>query len=166
MRCYVVMGVSGCGKSSVGQGLAERCLMTFMDGDDLHPQANIDKMSSGQPLTDDDREPWLNLVGKALAETPGPVVIACSALKRKYRDIIRSHLSEPVQFLHLHASQEVLLARVNEREGHFMPPSLLQSQFDALEPLGPNEAGTVIDIAQDLPAVIEQTERYVREITA
>jgi len=104
MRCYVLMGVSGCGKSSVGRALSVICDMTFFDGDDLHPQANIDKMSKGEPLTDEDRKPWLQTVGDVLAETPGPVVVGCSALKRIYRDIIRDRVPEPVRFLHLDAA--------------------------------------------------------------
>ena len=163
MRCYVVMGVSCCGKTTVGQALSERCQMTFVDGDDLHPQANIDKMSRGEPLNDTDRAPWLAVVGETLAKTPGPVVIGCSALKRSYRDIIRTGAAEPVAFVHLHASHEVMLARVTQREGHFMPPSLLDSQFAALEHLGDDETGTRIDIAHPIPTVIDHTQTYVKE---
>ncbi|WP_439523739.1 gluconokinase [Marivita sp.] len=163
MRCYVLMGVSGCGKSSVGRALSILCDMTFIDADSLHPQENIDKMSSGQPLTDEDRLPWLETVGDTLAETPGPVVVGCSALKRRYRDIIRAHVPEPVRFLHLDAAQTVLSARVTGRTGHFMPPALLQSQFDALEGLAAGELGARINIAQPFPGVICQSETYVRE---
>ncbi|MEO1025738.1 MAG: gluconokinase [Pseudomonadota bacterium] len=163
MRCYVVMGVSGCGKTSVGQALSIACDMTFIDGDDLHPQANIEKMASGQPLDDSDRKPWLEKVGDALAETSGPVVIGCSALKRAYRDIIRERVPEPVLFLHLDASEQVMQERVNLRVGHFMPPSLLRSQFEALECLAADELGTRIDIELPLHAVVKQTETYVRE---
>lgn len=163
MRCYVLMGVSGCGKSSVGEALSTRCGMTFIDGDDLHPRANIEKMASGVPLTDDDRGPWLEAVGDALAASAGTSAIGCSALKRRYRDIIRSRVAEPVCFIHLHAEQRVLEERVNEREGHFMPPALLQSQFDALEMLEADELGARIDIAQPLAGVISDAERYVKE---
>ncbi len=163
MRCYVLMGVSGCGKSSVGEAVAARCGMTFIDGDDLHPQANIDKMSSGQALDDADRKPWLERVGAALGDSDGPVIIGCSALKKAYRDIIRARAGEPVSFMHLEASRQVLLSRVTAREGHFMPTSLLDSQFAALEALGPDELGTRIDIARSLPRVIEQAAHYVRE---
>lgn len=163
MRCYVLMGVMGCGKSSVGRGLAITCDMTFIDGDDLHPAANIAKMASGQPLTDADRAPWLAKVGQTLAETPGPVVIGCSALKEAYRDIIRTHVPEPVRFLHLDAPADVLITRVTGREGHFMPPALLQSQFDALEHLRPTELGARIDIAQPFSGVLGQSETYVKE---
>lgn len=163
MRCYVLMGVSGCGKSSVGRVLAITCDMTFIDGDDLHPQPNIAKMASGVPLNDDDRLPWLETVGDTLAATPGPVVIGCSALKMSYRDIIRSRVPEPVRFLHLDAPPDVLLTRVTTRKDHFMPPKLLQSQFDVLERLATTELGARIDIAQPFPGVIGQSESYVKE---
>jgi carbohydrate kinase (thermoresistant glucokinase family) len=155
MRCYVLMGVSGCGKTSVGERLAERRALTFIDGDALHPQANIDKMASGTPLDDADRAPWLARVGAALAETPGPVVIGCSALKRAYRDQIRAAAGAPVCFLHLAAPKEVLRARVADRPGHFMPAALLDSQFAALEALAPDETGQVIDIDQPFDKVVE-----------
>lgn len=163
MRCYVVMGVSGCGKSSVGCALSVTCDMTFVDGDDLHPKANIDKMARGEALDDADRLPWLKAVGETLARTAGPVVIGCSALKRAYRDIIRDRVPEPVRFLHLDAPPRVMLARVTARSGHFMPASLLDSQFAALEGLAAGELGTRINIARPYPSVIGQTEAYVRE---
>lgn len=163
MRCYVLMGVSGCGKTSVGEALSVRCEMTFIDGDELHPQANIDKMASGEPLTDIDREPWLEMVGDRLSATSGPVVIGCSALKRKYRDIIRARVAEQVSFVHLHAAEQVLEARVNERTGHFMPPALLRSQFEALENLVSDEIGTRINIDQPFEGVVSDTEKYVKE---
>ena len=163
MRCYVLMGVSGCGKSSVGRALSVMCDMTFIDGDDLHPEANIEKMARGHPLGDADRVPWLETVGDTLAETAGPVVIGCSALKRRYRDIIRARVPEPVRFLHLDAAPQVLLQRLTGRRSHFMPTSLLTSQFEALEGLAGGELGTRINIAQPYGAVIGQTETYVRE---
>lgn len=163
MRCYVLMGVSGCGKSSVGTALSVTCGMEFIDGDDLHPRENILKMSAGQPLDDEDRAPWLGIVGDVLAETKGPVVIGCSALKKSYRDQIRRHVPEPVQFLHLDAPKDVLVKRVKGRQGHFMPTSLLDSQFAALERLGPDELGAEIDIAAQYDRVVAQSESYVRE---
>ena len=163
MRCYVLMGVSGCGKSSVGTALSITCGMNFIDGDDLHPAANIEKMSRGEPLADDDREPWLAHVGQALAEEDGPVVIGCSALKRKYRDWIREAVPEPVRFIHLDAPQCVLQERVKGRSGHFMPSSLLDSQFATLERLSQGEMGAEIDIAKPYGDVIAQSEHYVRE---
>ncbi|MDA7424085.1 gluconokinase [Thalassococcus lentus] len=157
------MGVSGCGKSSVGRALSVLCNMTFIDADDLHPQENVEKMAAGHALTDQDRMPWLAIVGDTLANTPGPVVIGCSALKHRYRDVIRNRVPEPVRFLHLDARPEILQARVNARRGHFMPVSLLQSQFDALEGLAAGELGARINIAQSYPSVIGQTESYVKE---
>lgn len=161
MRCFVVMGVSGCGKSSVGAALAGQCAMTFIDGDDLHPRRNIEKMASGVPLDDTDRAPWLAEVGKALASAPGPVVIGCSALKRRYRDIIRIHAGEPVHYIHLAADRAVLARRVNERAGHFMPPALLDSQYAALESLDADESATVINIDAPLDDVIAQAANAI-----
>lgn len=163
MRYYVLMGVSGCGKSSIGRALSILCNMTFIDGDDLHPNTNIEKMARGEPLTDDDRAPWLEIVGDTLAQTTGPVVVGCSALKRRYRDIIRNRVPEAVRFVHLDAAERVLASRVNARAGHFMPPALLQSQFEALEGLAAGELGARINIAQPFFGVIGQTEQYVRE---
>ncbi|MEM0946077.1 MAG: gluconokinase [Pseudomonadota bacterium] len=163
MRCYVLMGVSGCGKSTVGEALAKVCDVSYIDGDELHPATNIKKMASGIPLNDDDRAPWLAKVGRRLAQAGGPTVIGCSALKRKYRDWIRNEVPEPVHFIHLDAPKEVLAIRVAERPGHFMPASLLDSQFAALEPLEPNELGGVIDISRPFIEVVAQSETYVRE---
>ena len=163
MRCYVLMSVSGCGKSSVGGMLSALCGMEFIDGDDLHPQRNITKMASGQPLEDGDRAPWLAHVGRTLAHMRGPVVIGCSALKRKYRDWIRCEVPEPVHFLHLDAPHHVLAERVARRAGHFMPTTLLDSQFTTLERLGLDEWGSEIDIAQPFAQVVAQSESYVRE---
>lgn len=163
MRCYVLMGVSGCGKSSVGAALSVTCGMEFIDGDDLHPNANIKKMSRGAPLTDEDRGPWLKQVGRVLARSTGPVVIGCSALKKTYRDIIRAEVPEPVHFMHLDAPRDVLVKRVLGRENHFMPTSLLDSQFAALERLSRDEWGGQIDIAQSYSQVIAHAETYVRE---
>lgn len=163
MRCYVLMGVSGCGKSSIGMALSVACGMEFVDGDDLHPPANIAKMSGGLPLDDGDRAPWLEQVGRVLAQESGPVVIGCSALKKKYRDIIRAQVPEPVHFLHLDAPKCVLTQRVSERSGHFMPTSLLDDQFATLERLGSDEWGSQIDISQAFPQVFAQAETRVRE---
>lgn len=163
MRCYVLMGVSGCGKSSVGTALSVTCGMDFVDGDDLHPMSNIQKMSRGEPLDDTDRAPWLADVGKALADAEKPIVIGCSALKKKYRDWIRENVPEPVRFIHLCAPKDVLAKRVSGREGHFMPTSLLESQYDALEPLEQGELGADIDISHPYASVISQAESYVQE---
>lgn len=163
MRCYVLMGVSGCGKTSVGQELARRCDVTFIDGDTLHPTANIEKMGNGIPLDDNDRAPWLSDVGRALRVTEGPVVIGCSALKRIYRDWIREQAATPVGFIHLHAPKAVLAKRVSERAGHFMPPSLLDSQFATLELLEEDEDGCLVDIGRPLSAVVGSAEAYVKQ---
>jgi len=160
------MGVSGCGKTTVGQALEARCGIAFIDGDALHPKTNIDKMASGQPLDDTDRAPWLAAVGRSLAATDGPVVIGCSALKRIYRDTIRDNAGEPVFFLHLDAPRAVLARRVETRRHHFMPASLLDSQFAALERLGTGEAGCAIDISQSFAHVVAQAETCIKETSA
>ncbi len=146
MMSYVVMGVSGCGKSLIGQAFATAIGAPFIDGDTLHPAANIAKMSRGEPLDDTDRAPWLTRVGQALV--PPGTVVACSALKRKYRDQIRAVASTPVTFLYLRGQRDTLLTRVSNRPGHFMPPALLDSQLATLEPPGPDEAHLVADIEQ------------------
>lgn len=148
----------------MGLELSRVCGIDFIDGDDLHPQANITKMARGEPLEDADRAQWLIDVGQALARSTSPTLIGCSALKRAYRDIIRAQVSEPVHFLHLHAAREVLEARVAARVGHFMPSSLLDSQFEALEQLGCDELGREIDIARPLYEVIAQSKAYVKEM--
>ncbi|HKU30817.1 MAG TPA: gluconokinase, GntK/IdnK-type, partial [Arthrobacter sp.] len=151
----VVMGVAGCGKSTVGAALAERLGAEFLDGDALHPQANIDKMASGTPLNDDDRAPWLAEIGRRFSASDVPLVIACSALKRTYRDLIRS--GDPsVVFVHLHGSREVLNERMNSRPGHFMPASLLDSQLATLEHLQTDEEGVVVDIETPVQQIVDQ----------
>ncbi|KUM35187.1 gluconokinase, GntK/IdnK-type [Arthrobacter sp. EpRS71] len=151
----VVMGVAGCGKSTIGAALAERFGAEFLDGDSLHPQANIDKMASGTPLNDDDRAPWLAEIGRRFPASDSALVIACSALKRSYRDIIRS--ADPsVIFVHLHGTRDLLHERVNARPGHFMPASLLDSQLATLEPLQDDEGGVVVDIAQSVEDIVSE----------
>ena len=147
---YVVMGVSGCGKSTVGAAFAAAIGGRFIDGDDLHPPENVAKMSAGVPLTDADRWPWLTLVGATLT---GDVVVGCSALKRAYRDRIRA-VAGPVRFLHLAGSKAVIAARMAARPGHFMPLGLLDSQFATLEPPGPDEDAVTVDIDQSLDAIV------------
>ena len=163
-RC-VVMGVAGSGKTSVGIALAPLVGAKYVDGDDLHPRANIDKMAKGIPLSDDDRAPWLDLVGARLGATPGPVLIGCSALKRRYRDRIRSAAKLPVLFLHLAGARKVIAERMATRKGHFMPASLLDSQFAALEPIEPDEIGFSIDIDQPLERIVEQGAERLRQAT-
>jgi gluconokinase len=148
----VIMGVSGCGKSSVGEGLAARLGIPYRDGDDLHPAANVDKMRAGVPLTDDDRWPWLDRVAQVLADD-APVIVGCSALRRAYRDRLRAGAGGQVQFIHLTGNRDVIAGRMAARTDHYMPPSLLDSQFAALEAPGPDEA-LAIDIDQPLDAII------------
>ncbi len=149
----VVMGVSGSGKSTVGAALAGRLRVPFEDADDLHPSANVAKMSRGEPLDDSDRFPWLDLIGMWLVNHSDGGVIACSALKRKYRDQLRGHLPE-VEFLLLHGSREVIEQRQAARPGHFMPASLMSSQFQTLEPLAPDERGVVLDVDQSVDQLV------------
>ena len=146
------MGVAGCGKSSVGEALASRLGVTYRDGDDLQPAENVAKMRSGVALTDADRWPWLDLVAQNLAAR-APVIIGCSALKRIYRDRIRASAGGPVTFVHLAGSRAVIEARMAARQGHYMPVSLLDSQFATLEPPGSDEALRV-DIDQPLAAIV------------
>ena len=144
----VVMGVSGCGKSTIASAVALRAGATFIDADDLHPASNVEKMAAGIPLTDEDRMPWLAAVGDVLAQHPDlRVVVACSALKRSYRDLIRER-GGSVLFAHLVGSRELLAERMGARPQHFMPLALLDSQLATLEPLEPDEQGLILDIAE------------------
>ena len=154
MRPLVVMGVSGSGKSTVGAAIAQRFRVPFADADDLHPSANIAKMSRGEALNDEDRFPWLALVGEWLAVYEDGGVMSCSALKRKYRDQIRHHAPH-VQFLLLEGTRDVIAARQAARPGHFMPASLLTSQFATLEPLAPDEDGIVLDVDQSVDDIVQ-----------
>lgn len=151
----VVMGVSGVGKSSVARELVARTGWAFQEGDDLHPEANRAKMAAGIPLVDDDRWPWLRRIAGWIGtqEAAGrDAVVTCSALKRAYRDVLRGgHPS--VCFVHLVASPELVTRRIGARTGHFMPASLLRSQLETLEPLGPDEPGSEVDVG-DGPAAI------------
>ncbi len=151
----VVMGVSGSGKSTVGAELAILLGVPFQDGDALHPAADIAKMHAGHPLTDDDRWPWLRSCGAWLAGQDGGGVIACSALKRSYRDLLRG-IAPGTTFLDLDGPRAVLEERVGHRPGHFMPAELLDSQLADYEPLGADEAGRVLSITQP-------SERIARE---
>jgi gluconokinase len=151
----VVMGVSGSGKSTVGAALAQRLRVPFADADDFHPPANIAKMTAGHALDDDDRQPWLESIGEWLAEhDEDGAVVTCSALKRRYRDQLCHHAPR-AEFVLLHGTFEVISRRQASRPGHFMPPSLLQSQFDTLEPLAPDENGLVIEVDQSVDAIVQ-----------
>jgi len=157
------MGVAGCGKSAVGAALAARLDATYLDGDDLHPQANIDKMSRGEALTDEDRWPWLTLVGQKLAAPDGILILGCSALKRRYRDHIRKEAGAPVLFVHLAGSRKLIATRMAARAGHFMPASLIDSQFAALEPPGPDENAVTVDIDRPLERIVDDIATHLEE---
>ena len=150
------MGVSGCGKTTIGDLVARELGVPFLDGDSLHPVENVAKMAAGTPLTDEDRWPWLATVGTELANAgDGGLVLACSALRRSYRDAIRQQAPDTI-FLHLHGSNDVLRARTEGRSGHFMPPALLDSQLATLEPLDADETGIVVDIAAPVQQVVRE----------
>jgi carbohydrate kinase (thermoresistant glucokinase family) len=141
----VVMGVSGSGKTTIGHTLAAQLHVPFVDGDDLHPAANVRKMASGTPLTDEDRVPWLKRVGEVLASASG-IVVACSALRRSYRDAIRA-VAPDVVFVQLDVGAAELESRLRVRRHHYMPASLLPSQLASLEPLQDDEAGVRVNAA-------------------
>ena len=147
----VLMGVSGSGKTTIGELLAKRLGWRFIEGDEYHPRENVEKMAAGVPLEDADRWPWLEKLAGLIGEHEAAgqsSVLACSALKRAYRDLLRKGAPR-VRFLHLHGAREVLQARVDRRKGHFFPPGLLASQYATLEPLAPEEDGIVVDVALD-----------------
>ncbi|TIO50260.1 MAG: gluconokinase [Mesorhizobium sp.] len=153
------MGVTGSGKTTVGEALARAIHATYVDGDKLHPEANIAKMSAGIPLDDADRWPWLAKVGETLRQTSMPIIVACSALKRAYRDFITEQARAPILFIYLDGSRELISRRMSERTGHFMPTSLLDSQFATLEVPGKDE--NAIAVAIDAPL-----EKIVADITS
>jgi carbohydrate kinase (thermoresistant glucokinase family) len=155
----IIMGVSGCGKSTVGYSLAQRIGVPFLEGDALHPPRNVALMAAGTPLTDADRAGWLDAIAARLSSlgTDEGVVVSCSALKRAYRDRLRGATND-VHFVHLHGSPALLAARLQERQGHYMPPALLDSQLETLELPSPDEAVLTLDIhlpAHQLVAHIE-----------
>ncbi len=144
----VVMGVAGVGKSTVAQALAQRLGALCAEGDDFHPEANIAKMSAGIPLDDSDRWPWLQRIAEWMSERGREgvgAVVTCSALKRSYRDVLRAGYPD-VFFVHLSGDRALIGDRMSHRAGHFMPTSLLDSQFETLEPLQPDEKGVVLDV--------------------
>lgn len=155
----VVMGVSGCGKSTVGKMLAGELDAKFVDGDDLHPEENKAKMAAGIALNDDDRFGWLEKVAETLM-APGSNIVACSALKKKYRDQIRATAPETV-FVHLNGDKETLLNRMQSRKDHFMPVSLLESQLATLEPLQPSEAGITLEITRSIEDLVEASLSFL-----
>ncbi|OLT23858.1 gluconate kinase [Ornithinimicrobium sp. CNJ-824] len=156
----VVMGVSGCGKSTIARALHERLGWEFAEGDEYHPRANVEKMASGRPLMDEDRWPWLRTLAdwtRERDERGESTVLSCSSLKRSYRDLLRDG-GAGTYFVHMHGDKGILLERMESRE-HFMPPTLLESQLDTLELLEPDERGVLVDVA--LPV-----ERAVRVVLA
>lgn len=153
------MGVSAAGKSSVGRELARLIGARFVDADDLHPAANVAKMAAGVPLDDEDRWPWLQDVGATLADS-GSVVVACSALKRAYRDRLRAAAAD-VAFVHLTGESDLLAARAAGRHGHFMPAELLRSQLSALQPLDDDELGTQVDVDAPIARIAETAFEWV-----
>ncbi|GAA2864931.1 gluconokinase [Actinoplanes cyaneus] len=149
----VVMGVTGCGKSTIGKALAERLGVPYSEADDFHPAANVAKMHSGVPLTDGDRAPWLAAIASSLG--PGDLVVSCSALKRAYRDVLRAG-NPDAYFVHLVLTPETATARVSGRAGHFMPSTLVASQFAILEPLGDDENGIGVDATLAVEKIVEK----------
>lgn len=143
----VIMGVAGCGKSTVGAALSEQLEIPYQDGDDLHSAAAVEKMRAGIPLTDDDRWPWLDRIANTL-KSDAPLIIGCSALRRTYRDRIRAGAGGPVTFVHLAGDRDLIASRMASRSGHYMPLSLLDSQFATLEKPRPDEA---IEVTIDKP---------------
>lgn len=152
----VVLGVSGAGKSTVGSLLAAELGVPFVDADDLHSEESVRRMSAGLPLDDELRWPWLRLVGRALAAARGTgLVVACSALRRSYRDVILAE-APGTRFVLLAAPRELLERRLAERMGHFMPPVLLASQLATLEPLQPDEPGVTVSVAGSPSQVVAE----------
>lgn len=163
----VVMGVSGTGKSTVAQGIASELGLVLAEGDDFHPAANVALMSAGIPLTDDDRAPWLQSLAEWTAQRDAEGVstaVTCSALRRPYRDVLRSALpGSPTYFVHLVGDPDLIRDRMSSRE-HFMPASLLSSQLATLEPLEPDEDGVVVDIEQSIRRVVAEAVSWLRAV--
>jgi carbohydrate kinase (thermoresistant glucokinase family) len=157
MTAVLVMGVSGCGKTTVAAGVAQRLGWTLLEGDAFHPPTNVAKMAAGTPLTDDDRWPWLRAI--AAEQQRHPVcVVACSALKRSYRAVLA-----PDVLVYLHGSKALIGARLRARKGHFMPPTLLDSQFATLEPPGPEEHPIAVAIDPPPSDLIETVLARLKE---
>jgi gluconokinase len=164
MPCaLIVMGVSGSGKSTIGDRLAQRLGWTYEDGDRFHPASNVAKMSAGQPLTDEDRWPWLQAIADEIdgvCTAGGHAVIACSALKRAYRNVL-VHGRGDVRIIFLNGTQDLIAGRLAQRKGHFMPPGLLASQFKTLEPPAPAENPVIVSIDAPVEAIVEDIVRQL-----
>ena len=161
----VLMGVSGSGKSTVGKVLAERLGWEFIEGDDYHPPANVEKMRRGEPLTDADRRPWLDALRRKVDETCESgrnAVLACSALKHAYRDYLERDEPACVEYVYLEGSEELIQRRLKARTGHFMPPGLLHSQFEALEPPAPPEHALRVDITPPPEEIADEIRRKLK----
>jgi gluconokinase len=161
----VVMGVSGCGKSTVGVLLAQALGVPYIEGDDLHSPENVARMRSGTPLTDEQRRDWLEEIGRRLAQAhacSAGVVVSCSALKRAYRDVLRRGAPE-LRLVHLHGTPALLAQRTAQRVGHYMPASLLDSQLAILDPPGPDEHALAFDIAEPPEQVVAQVVASLRQ---
>lgn len=154
----VVMGVSGSGKTTIGSRLARELGVRFRDADEFHPEANVEKMSAGTPLTDADRWPWLDAIGDAIRATDEtrPIVVSSSALKRAYRDRIAERAGRPVDFVYLHGPRELLWRRMETRTGHFMPVSLLDSQLATLEPPAADERAIPMSIELPVDEIVDR----------
>jgi gluconokinase len=155
----ILMGVSGTGKTTIGQALAVELGWAFVEGDDFHPIANVEKMNTGIPLNDEDRRPWLQALRRRVSEAcerGEGIVLACSALKHDYREYLERHDSECVHYVYLHGPEWLVRRRLADRKGHFMDPKLLQSQFEALEP----PAGAVrVDITPAPKVIVAEIRR-------
>jgi gluconokinase len=165
MTIAVVMGVSGSGKTTIGRALAHELAADFLEGDKFHPASNVAKMSRGEPLDDADRWPWLDRLAEELARARSSgmsVVLACSALKRSYRDRLRRGAPD-LRLVYLKGDKALILERLRARKRHFMPPGLLDSQFKALEEPGPDECPTVIDVTPPLEILMGRLPRLLRE---
>lgn len=159
----IVMGVQGTGKTTIGSALGERLGVTFIDSDDLHPPANKVKMAAGTPLEDEDRVPWLKIVGATIVANAAEgrtTIVACSALKRWYRELLRSSVPE-LQFIHLAGQRDLVASRLATRQHEFMPTTLLDSQFEVLEPLAPWEAGVVVPVAGTPAEIVDVVAEYL-----
>lgn len=165
-QVVVVMGVAGTGKTTIGPLLAARLGVPYAEGDDFHPQANIDKMSAGTPLEDADRWPWLDAIGRWAHGRAGlGGVVSSSALKRSYRDRLRAE-APGVVFVHLTGSRELIESRMSQRHGHFMPTALLDSQFATLQPLQADEAGVAVDVSGSPEEITERAAEALAAFAA
>jgi gluconokinase len=163
----ILMGVSGSGKTAVGERLAERLRVPFFEGDDFHPKANVEKMSSGVPLDDDDRWPWLDAIAAAIKKSTEPVlIVSCSALKRAYRERLSAGTGRSLVFVFLDASRETLAARLEGRHHHFMPAALLDSQLRTLEGPAPGENAIRVSVEPPLDEVVDSVASALAEVAS